>query len=179
MSKMNILEILSHHNFPIKQSEIFLKYHEEFIHCVNEENQISLVIKEYDENNLLAINDDVMRVRAILRENNINIWNSYFLILLTASTSTVDSKIYHIERKPQGLRKYVILSKDDLYRIPFIEKSKDDNVSLNFSTNFDEFLETDDLEVKKFLEWMINNNGEYVEIKKSEIKENINKLIEG
>lgn len=181
MNKIKVLEILYKHHFIVEKSEVFLNNHEEFIHCINTDNQISLIIKEYHQHDLLNVDDDVMKVRTILRENNINIWNSYFLVLLASGeiSAAIDSKIYSIERRPQGLRKYVIISENDLYRIPFIENREVDDVSLNFAANFDEVLKTDDLETKGFLEWIIDSDGDLIEIKKSVIREKVNELIKG
>lgn len=181
MNKINLLEFLHKHHFIVGKSEFFLNNHEEFIHCINTDKQISLIIKEYHQKDLLNVDDDVMKVRSILRENDINIWNSYFLVLLASGeiSAAVDAKIYSIERKPQGLRKYVIISESDLYRIPFIENRKVDDTLLNFAANFDEVLKTDDLEIKGFLEWIIDLDGDFIEIKKSVIKEKVNELIKG
>lgn len=181
MNKIKLLEVLYKHHFIVEKSEVFLNNHEEFIHCINKDNQISLIIKEYRHQDLLNVDNDVMKVRAILRENNINIWNSYYLVLLVSGeiSAAVDSKIYSMERKPQGLRKYVIISENDLYRIPFIANRKVDTVSLNFAANFDEFLKTDDIEAKDFLEWIIESGGDFIEIKKKIVREKVNELIKG
>ncbi|MGG4468459.1 ABC-three component system middle component 1 [Paenibacillus alvei] len=179
MTKTEILEILYKHDFIVQKSEIFISNLEEFIHCVNLDRQISLIIKEYSQHDLSNVSNDVMKVRRILRENNANIWNSYFLILLSSFDNFKDLKVYSIERNAQGLRKYVIVSENDLYRIPFIENIEENNISLNFAANFSEFFKTNDIETQGILEWIIDSDGEFVEIKKNLIKEKVKEIIKG
>lgn len=180
MDKIKLLEILSNKNFVVKNSEFYLGNHEEFIHCFNEDKKISLIIKEYETKDNTTILNDVMKVRKILRENNVNIWNSYFLILLNQGDSeNIDVKNYGIERNSQGLRKYVINDNNDVYRMPFIKKDDGNSTKLDFTGDFKEILKTDDSELQDYLNWLIDTDGDMVEIKKKVIKEKINELIKG
>lgn len=180
MNKTELLEIFSEKYFVVKNSELFLGNHEEFIHCFNDDKKISLIIKEYETKDNTRILNDVMKVRNILRENDINIWNSYFLILLNeGDLESIDPKNYGIERNSQGLRKYVINQKSDIYRMPFIEDDDGGSTKLDFTGDFNKILKTDDPELEVYLKWLINSDGDFVEIKKKAIKDKINEIIKG
>ncbi|MGW5952466.1 ABC-three component system middle component 1 [Bacillus mycoides] len=179
MNKTRLLEVLDSHKFTVEKSEMFLKNHEEFVYCVNEDKHLSLIVKEYQEYSQSKIINDVMKVRTILKEHEINIWNSYYLILCTSVEllEEIGTKIYSIERNSKGLRKYVIMSEADLYRIPFIKDSYSEEISLNFETNFEEILSTSDQEVSMLLKWILESDGDFLEIKKPLIKDRINKFL--
>ena len=181
MDKSRLLSILDKYSFIVEKSEVFSKLDEDFIYCVNKDRNISIIIKQYKEFNQMSILDDVIKVRGILRENNINIWNSYYLISFVNSEvlSGSESKVYSIERNSRGLRKYVIINEEDLYRMPFIKPYQAERVLLDFKTNFNEILETEDKEITKVLRWIMESNGDLVDIKKQTIKEKISEIYFG
>ena len=59
-----------------------------------------------------------------LFNKNINIWNTYLLLCVKNGVKLEQENEYLIERNQKGFRKYVIMSKDDLKRIPFLDSSE-------------------------------------------------------
>jgi hypothetical protein len=173
MNSSKLLEFLDGQKFIVKNTEMFQSNYQEFVYCYNHENKISLIFKEYQEFSQASILEDVMQVRKLLRENEINIWNSYYIIL--APKLSDEKRIYSIERNPKGLRKYVITNERDLFRIPFIRLEQSGEFVLNFESNNNEILSSDDQGVTEYLEWIMESQGDLVEIKKSIIKDKISK----
>lgn len=89
------------------------------------------------------------------------------------------SKIYNIERNSKGLRKYVVLEESDLFRIPFIKDKEKNNTSLNFISDFNQVLQTEDEDVNELIKWVIESEGEFLELKKTILKEKINEIFYG
>ncbi|WP_423752128.1 ABC-three component system middle component 1 [Exiguobacterium indicum] len=118
--------------------------------------------------------EDVTRVKKVLRSNDYNIWNSYFLILLSTSNTI---KNYNIERNSIGLRKYVINEASDLYRIPFIKEESSESNELNFSKSLNEILSTDDPELKKIYDWMIKEDASYTDLGTKKIQDKVNEIM--
>lgn len=181
MDKSKLLSVLDKFNFVVEKSEVFSVFDEEFIYCVNKNNNISIVIKKYKEFSEENILEDVLKARGLLRENNINIWNSYYLILFSNPKNLLKTKpnVYSIERNSKGLRKYVVLNEDDLYRIPFIKPDQINRANLDFQTNFMEILNTDDSDISKIIRWIMESDGDLIEIKKRTIKEKISEIYNG
>lgn len=184
MNKSELMEILDVNNFVVEKSEMFSMDDKEFIYSYNEGINHGFVIKEYKSNqcNIGKVLEDVLNARIILRKHNINIWNSYFLVLIDfeeKKENEISSHIYNIERNSSGLRKYVIIDKEDLLRIPFIKTSQENIMKLNFSSNLNEVLFTEDKEVGNFINWILEEEGEFQELKRSVVKEKINKLFIG
>ncbi|MGV3266478.1 ABC-three component system middle component 1 [Cytobacillus pseudoceanisediminis] len=175
MNKSELLEVLDRQKFIVKNTEMFQKNYKEFVYCYNYEKKISLIVKEYEQFSQSSIVEDVMQVRMLLRANEINIWNSYYIILAPRLSEQAEKKIYSIERNPKGLRKYVITNERDLYRIPFIKLEQSSGILLNFESSFNDILSSNDQDVIKFLEWIMESQGDTIEIKKSIIKDKITK----
>ncbi|MCC3359552.1 ABC-three component system middle component 1 [Bacillus sp. REN16] len=178
MDKSKLLQYLDDNKFIFEKSEIFIRGDEEFIYCINRNTNISIVIKQYKDFDLSEILQDVTIARSILRENDINIWNSYYLILFLDPDSLLESisKIYSIERDSKGLRKYVILDEDDLYRMPFFEPNRTSGISLDFETNFNEIIFTENREIITLMKWIMEMNGDLIDLKKQKIKEKISEV---
>lgn len=167
------MEFLDGQKFIVKNTEMFQSNYQEFVYCYNHEKKVSLIFKEYQVFSQKNILEDVMKVRKLLRENEINIWNSYYVIL--APKLIEEKRIYSIERNPKGLRKYVITNEKDLFRIPFIRLEKSEEFVLNFDSSDNEILNSDDQIVNEYLKWIMEAQGDLVEIKKSIIKDKISK----
>jgi len=178
LDQSKILSNLHEHNFIVQNSEMFLE-NSGLIYCYNEVLNIGFIVKEYPDYCLENIMSDVIAARSILRNLNINIWNTYFIILLNIAYSDKDNyrEFYQIERNSKGLRKYLILEESDLYRIPFIENHEKEETSLNFAANFNEILKTKDEEVDELIKWIFKEDGEYKEIQKKNIKAKINEIL--
>jgi hypothetical protein len=178
VKKSEILIFLDRYNFNVDKSEIFIKEHEEFVYCYREKNNVGFIIKEYNDYTNAQIMEDVIKIRTILRQQNINIWNSYYIILINSASisNEIGSKIYNIERNSKGLRKYVVLDESDLFRIPFIKHEDPNTTSLNFISDFNQVLYTEDNDVRELIQWVIESEGEFVELKKPVLKEKINEI---
>ncbi|MGI1809697.1 ABC-three component system middle component 1 [Priestia sp. TGN 0903] len=180
MNQSKVLSNLHEHNFIVQNSEMFLE-NSGLIYCYNKALNIGFIVKEYSNYNLDNIMSDVIAARSILRNLNINVWNTYFIILLNIADLDKNKnkyrEFYQIERNSKGLRKYLILEESDLYRIPFIESYEEEGTSLNFTANFNEILETKDEKVDELIKWIFSEDGEYKEIQKKNIKEKINEIL--
>lgn len=175
MNKTTFLNIISTKNFIIINDTKLIKENpEEFLYCKNTFSEKILVAKEYAEINSKIILEDVSRVKKVLRSNDYNIWNSYFLILLSTSNTT---KSYTIERNSIGLRKYVINEASDLYRMPFIKEESSEPNELNFSKSLNEILSTDDFDLKEIYDWMIKEDASYTDLGPKKIQDKVNKIM--
>lgn len=175
MNKTTFINIISTKNYEIINDTKLIKDNpEEFLYCENNLTKKILIAKEYTEINSKIILEDVSRVKKILRSNNYNIWNSYFLILLSISDIT---KSYTIERNSKGLRKYVINEASDLYRIPFIKEESSGPNELNFSKSLNEILSTDDPDLKEIYDWMIKKDASYTDLGSREIQNKVNEIM--
>lgn len=179
-----LMEILDQNKFVVEKSEMFLADDREFMYSYNSEINYGFIIKEYKGKNFgtKQILDDVLNARVLLKKHDVNIWNSYYLVLIDEKLS-IDSELknhlYNIERNSNGLRKYVIIDKDDLLRIPFIKTNQENILQLNFSSSLIDVLSTDDEEVESLINWIIKEEGEFQELKRTELKGKINKLFIG
>lgn len=217
MKRSQCLKVLHTHNFIVQDSDFFLESNDLY-YCYNQFLNIGFVVKEYPNYCSDSIMSDVALARSILREINANVWNTYFIILLSNDNANKNTKdqldssdankdsndllyrsdtnkdnnnpldssnfnkdsnkeFYQIERDSKGLRKYLILEEEDLYRIPFIRSEKEQETSLNFASDFNEILKTKDQDVNELVEWIFSQDGEYKEIQKKNIKIKINEIL--
>ncbi|PGD17959.1 ABC-three component system middle component 1 [Bacillus toyonensis] len=178
MKKSELISILNSNNFIVSKSELFIKKdNKEYIYCFNKAINTGFIIKKYQHFDYENILEDVIDIFLFLKKNEINIWNTYYMILLELDEDPPEkhSDFYKIERNSQGLRKYVIMTQEDLYRIPFLFNLQEKG-ELNHISNLRGFLHTGEKEVDDFIEWVIEeveNDG----IKKSDVKMRVDNLM--
>ncbi|HDR7378768.1 TPA: hypothetical protein QCX22_003944 [Bacillus toyonensis] len=177
MKKSELLSILDSNNFIVSKSELFIKKsNTEYAYCFNRKLNTGFVVKKYQHFDYENILKDVIDVFLLLKKNEINIWNTYYIILLELDKESKEkhSDFYKIERNSQGLRKYVIMTKNDLYRIPFLFNLQNKE-ELNHISNMKGFLHTGEKEIDDFIEWIIEA-VESDEIKRNDIKVRVDNL---
>lgn len=177
MNKSETLFLLNDFGYTVTDTEKIGSDFSEYAYTYNEENNIGFIIKEYEEFNVIEINSDVLKVRTKLKKLNYNVWNTYFLITFKKSSEIYKinhNKVYSIERNPKGLRKYILITEKDVYRIPFIKSEESNTFDLNFGGNIESIFQIEDEETKKFVQWLIENNGEYAAVNKNDLKKEIN-----
>lgn len=156
-----IKEWLRKSNFTVIHSDDF---YPEYFFCKRE--QINVIVKEY-ENEVISseVRNDAVNIRNILNKIGENIWNSYLFVC--NKNGQIDIS-YSIEKDSIGIRKYVINSKEDFKRIPFLDKTHfSDRSDLPF-INLPEI--DGNLTFKKVVDSIISNDGLQRELNNSEVK---------
>lgn len=168
MNKSMLLNIINSKNYKMTKKDIFPdEFTNDFLYCSNEQLNINLIAKEYTNFSFDEIVQEVIDIRSILVKKNMNIWNTYFLILLedTYEENENEYQVYSIERNSQGLRKYVIKNENDLYRIPFVKNDKTSNKELDFDKTINEIINTSDTELNNIFKWLVNEEDIDIETK--------------
>lgn len=156
----------------------FIKQSSEVLNTLNvflySKGYINVIIRQYttDVNSELIISD-ALRVREILLKNEVNLWNTYFLII---TNYKIDEEItYMIERDSRVFRKFLIRNLQDLNRIPFLDKTEVNNTETAiFPSNL---MTSETKEIEKLLNFIKKNNGDIESIKQNVILDGIKKII--
>lgn len=171
MNKASLLEIIAKDNFLVQESAYFDDkfIDKRFVFTWNEETEKGILIREYISNDELSkLDEEVHLVRDLLRKKEYNIWNIYYFILLNLENNPA-KKLYNLERDSRNMRKYVILSSQDLLRVPFLNTQNKENSfeSLDFWSLFEN---TGDIEIDKFIQRVIEDEGEYKKLSNQKIR---------
>jgi hypothetical protein len=178
INKIKAIEFLSKLDFQVEKSELFIEFDDEIAYLFNPKNNISLIIKQYKKFDEKEIMNDVIKARLLLRELDINIWNTYYLILL--DENDFSKKWYNIEKNSKGIRKYLIFSEDDFLRIPFLERKPTEILGdLVFDNNLSEILSSENDAVNKLIRWILDDEGEFSVINHNKLKEKVRQIFIG
>lgn len=110
------------------------------------------IYKSLDIDNIKEVDILSVKVRKILNDKNLNVFNSYLLILIEEK---IDYEIFYlIERNNIGIRKYVIKHKTDLERVTFLNFQE----KINSSVSPNSIGEENSDFIKKTLEILDENN---------------------
>lgn len=173
MKKQKLIEFMIKNNFDVRESELFSPENSEFIFMYNAEENKGLVIKEYTlSGGLLSFGEidiDVRVVKSRLHEKNYNVWNIYYLVLVD-SNLPINRKNYSIERSYKNLRKYVISSREDLKRIPFLESVFKQTEGTFIVSDLHTLIINSEMDESDFvIKEILINDGEYSEISKKKV----------
>ena len=115
------------------------------------------------------INNIAKSIREVIKEyTKYNLWNTYFLIVV--NKNSYNEKYYYIERDVRNLRKYVIQTEMDIFRLPFLDipnsnkEAKQVEESLYFTSE----------KIKELYLGIRNKGGEQKKLTNAEI----NKILE-
>lgn len=107
---------------------------------------------DLDVENIKEIDILSVKVRKILSEKNLNVFNSYLLILIEEKINY--EFFYLIERNNIGIRKYVVKHQTDLERVTFLNFQE----KINSSAQPNSISEENSEFIKKTLEILDENN---------------------
>lgn len=161
MKFSEIKEWLRKSNFTVVHSE---EFYPEYFFC--KRDQTSVIIKEYNVEGISSeVRSDAVDLRTVLNKIGVNIWNTYLFVCNKNGDSDIS---YSIEKDSTGLRKYVINSKDDFKRIPFLDKYHTNEDSDDIFINLPKI--DDGLTFKKVVDSIISNDGLQRELNNNEVK---------
>lgn len=182
LNKIKAIEYLLKENFQVEKSEKFIEFDEETVFLNNYSSKISVVLKEYQKFQEEKIIEDVVKTRAFLRNLDINIWNTYYLILLDNELNYFEDvkKYYSIEKNSKGIRKYLLVNNNDFIRMPFLEKKTSlSKETLDFKKSIHELTVSKDEDINNLIEWIFDNNGEFDTIKRNILKGKVKEIFIG
>ena len=134
-------------------------------------NLLIIYNEQIIQNHLLReeINNIAKSIREVIKEyTKYNLWNTYFLIVV--NKHSYNEKYYYIERDVRNLRKYVIQTEMDIFRLPFLDilnsnkEAKQVEESLYFTSE----------KIKELYLGIRNKGGEQKKLTNAEI----NKILE-
>ena len=134
-------------------------------------NLLIIYNEQIIQNHLLReeINNIAKSIREVIKEyTKYNLWNTYFLIFV--NKNSFNEKYYYIERDVRNLRKYVIQTEMDIFRLPFLDilnsnkEAKQVEESLYFTSE----------KIKELYLGIRNKGGEQKKLTNAEI----NKILE-
>ncbi|OFN99562.1 hypothetical protein [Streptococcus sp. HMSC070B10] len=134
-------------------------------------NLLIIYNEQIIQNHLLReeINNIAKSIREVIKEyTKYNLWNTYFLIVV--NKNSYNEKYYYIERDVRNLRKYVIQTEMDIFRLPFLDilnsnkEAKQVEESLYFTSE----------KIKELYLGIRNKGGEQKKLTNAEI----NKILE-
>lgn len=137
-------------------------------------DQRNVVVIKYESGlDVKRINAEILDIRNQLINfmPEINIWNTYVLILID---KTIDIETIHIlEKDSTSLRRYVIVTESDINRVFFLDSDKGENskpIMLTKTKSEENYL------LKELYNFIKLNGGEANKLKIDEIKEGIEVL---
>lgn len=136
-----------------------------------ERNVFIYSIKEND-NLICDINNIAFKLKSVLKNKDINVWNSYMIICI--NIKEIDKDIMLIERDSKYLRKYVVIDDLDFERIYFLNKNdKSDSFKEKNKKESDINLSTD---IEYIISKMRDDQGNIRKIDTKEIDEIVNHI---
>lgn len=166
---MNISEVISY--IKLKEFELLeLDFDESHPYLFFSKEQFNLVVCSYKNKiNINELNDEVQSIRTKLIRKNINIWNTYMLILFENEINFDEA--FLIEKNASSLRKYVITSMEDFKRIPFLDNVEFDNNGFSTTEKISTISYTENLQ--RVINFIQENNGENEKFKANYIRSKV------
>ncbi len=132
-----------------------------------------LVIQYSSLDSLSAVNEDVLESRNHLASiPDINIWNTYALIIIEDSVGFETT--YILEKDSSSIRKFVLQSEEDFSRIFFLDTDElNDFIPMSISKTKSE----ENITLKELYKFIKEKGGETQKLKNKDVKEGIELLI--